>query len=185
MFAPLPEWSALFGLTLSPWELVIRGTVMYWFLFLLFRFVLRRDVGALALADVLMLVVIADASQNAMAGSYQTITEGCILVGTIAGWNYALDWAAYRWERVARFVEGQPVQLVRRGRMLRRNMRRELVSTADLMAALRENGIEHLREVKSAVMENDGQISILRMRSDDEGGNGGGTPPRRHDSAAR
>ena len=64
--------SELFGLSVSPLELVVRGTAMYWFLFVLFRVVLRRDTGSLAIADVLLLVIIADAAQNAMSGSYQS-----------------------------------------------------------------------------------------------------------------
>ena len=70
------DWSALFGLSLSPLELIVRGTAMYWFLFLLFRVVIRRRVGAVGISDVLLLVIIADASQNAMSGDYQSISDG-------------------------------------------------------------------------------------------------------------
>ena len=78
------DLAALFRITVDPLEIVVRGTVMYWFLFALFRFVLRRDVGSIGIADVLLVVLIADASQNAMAGGYASITDGCLLVATIA-----------------------------------------------------------------------------------------------------
>jgi uncharacterized membrane protein YcaP (DUF421 family) len=158
----MPDLAHLFGFTVAPAEIILRGTAVYWFLFLLFRFVLRRDVGTLALTDVLLLVLIADAAQNAMAGGYDSITDGFILVGTIAAWNYALDWAAFHSKAIRLFVEGQPVQLVRDGKMLRRNMRRELLTTDDLMSALREHGIEELADVKSAAMETDGEISVIK-----------------------
>lgn len=158
----MPDLAHLFGLTVAPAEIILRGTAVYWFLFLLFRFVLRRDVGSLAITDVLLLVLIADAAQNAMAGGYDSITDGFILVGTIAAWNYALDWAAFHSKTIRRFVEGQPVQLVRDGKILRRNMRRELLTTDDLMSALREHGIEALDDVKSAAMETDGEISVIK-----------------------
>src|SRR5690349_11916057 len=103
--------SELFRLSVDPWELVVRGTAVYWFLFLLFRFVLRRDVGSIAIADVLLLVLIADASQNAMAGGYDSITDGCILVMTIAGWNYALDWVTFHVPFVRRIIEPKPLVL--------------------------------------------------------------------------
>ena len=90
-----------------------RGTAMYWFLFVLFRVVLRRDTGSLAIADVLLLVIIADAAQNAMSGSYQSVTDGFILVGTIAGWNLLVDWLSFRFERFRKVFEPQPLQLVR------------------------------------------------------------------------
>ncbi len=75
----MPDLGALFGFHVHPLEIVLRGSAVYWFLFLLFRFVLRRDAGALGIADILLLVLIADASQNAMAGGYDTIAEGVLL----------------------------------------------------------------------------------------------------------
>ena len=161
---PMPDFESLLRITVNPVELIVRGTLMYWFLFLLLRFVLRRDVGSLAMADVLLLVVIADASQNAMAGGYQSVTDGIILVSTIAAWNYLLDWSAYRWEAVRRFVEPRPLALVRDGRILKRNLRRELISLPELMAKLRESGVESVADVKLAVMESDGEISVIRKK---------------------
>lgn len=152
----------LFGFTVSPLELVLRGSIVYWLLFLLFRFVLRRDAGSLGIADILLLVLIADASQNAMSGGYQSIAEGAVLVGTIAGWNWLMDWGAYRFNAVRRLSEPGPLVLVRRGRMIARNMRREYITTPELMASLREQGIDKLADVKMARMEPDGQISVIR-----------------------
>ena len=77
-------------------ELVLRGTLVYWLLFLIFRFLLRRDVGAVGIADILLLVIVADAAQNAMSGGYDTFTEGAILVLTIVGWNWLLDVLSFR-----------------------------------------------------------------------------------------
>lgn len=161
----MPDLHALFGLSLAPAEIVLRGTAVYWFLFLLFRFVLRRDTGAMALTDVLLLVVIADAAQNAMAGEYTSVTDGVLLVSTIAFWNYLLDWAAYRWPPVRRFVEGDPLPLVTDGKLHRRNLRRELITMDDLMAALREHGIEDIAQVRRVQMEKDGEISVIERES--------------------
>jgi uncharacterized membrane protein YcaP (DUF421 family) len=79
------DWDTYFGIAVNPLELVIRGTLVYWFLFLVFRFVLRRDAGSIGIADLLLLVLVADASQNAMSASYTTVAEGAVLVGTIIG----------------------------------------------------------------------------------------------------
>lgn len=152
----------LFALTVPPWELVLRGSAIYWFLFVIFRFVMHRDVGALALADVLLLVLIADAAQNAMAGGYQSITDGMILISTIVGWNYLLDWAAFRFEWGRRMVEPPPMPLVLRGRVLKANLAREMMSVDELKAKLREHGVEELAEVKKAFMESDGQVTVIR-----------------------
>lgn len=156
--------AGLFRLTVPPLELVIRGSAIYWFLFLMFRFVLRRDVGAIGIADVLLLVLIADAAQNAMAGGYDSITDGFILVATIAGWNLLLDWAAFRFDRVRNIVEPPPLLLVRNGQLLGRNLRRERMSVEELKSELRQQGLEDWSGVKKAYMESDGQISVLRMK---------------------
>jgi uncharacterized membrane protein YcaP (DUF421 family) len=156
------DLASLFRFDVSPVELIARGTLLYWFLFLLFRFVLRRDTGSIAIADILLLVLIADASQNAMSGGYSTVAEGVVLVATIAGWNWLLDWAAWRFAAVRRFVEPGPLPLVRRGRVLRANLKRELMTVEDLKSELRQQGVEDLAQVKAAHMEPDGSISVIR-----------------------
>jgi uncharacterized membrane protein YcaP (DUF421 family) len=166
----------LFGLTISPLEIVVRGTAVYWFLFLLFRFVMRRDVGAIAIADVLLLVMIADASQSAMAGEAKSIADGCLLVATIAGWNYLLDWSSYRFPWVRRFVESKPLPLIRDGRLLRANMRRELITKDELESKMREAGVSRLDAVRAAYLENDGEISlVLKEDRKGEGPGAGGS----------
>ena len=156
------DWGALFRLTVNPVELIVRGTATYWFIFLLFRVVLRRSVGAIGIADVLLLVLIADAAQNAMADDYKSLTDGAILVSTILGWNVLFDWISYRFPRIGKLVEPRPLPLVEYGRMNRRHMREELVSEDELMAKLREQGIERIEEVKRAMMESDGVVTVIR-----------------------
>jgi uncharacterized membrane protein YcaP (DUF421 family) len=156
------EWSELFGLSISPLELIVRGSCMYWFLFVLFRFVLRRDMGTIGVADVLLLVIIADAAQNAMAGDYKTITDGMVLVGTIAFWNYGLDVLSYVSPRVRRFAQPPALLLIKDGRMLLHNCRRQFVSADELMGKLREKGIDKLAQVKRAYLETDGEISVIK-----------------------
>lgn len=165
-------WSevlALLQFTVSPLELMLRGSVVYWLLFLLFRFVLRRDAGAMGIADILLLVLIADASQNAMSGGYQTVSEGIVLVSTIAGWNWLVDWLSYRYSAVRRFAEPPPLVLVRRGRIIARNLRFESITVPELMAGLRTQGIDKLAEVRMARMEADGSISVIRERRERTG----------------
>src|SRR5690348_3994868 len=112
----------IFAIHVSPIELVVRGSLVYWFLFLVFRFILRRDVGAVGIADILFLVIVADASQNAMAGEYSTVSEGAILVGTFVAWNWLLDFLSYHYRWARRLAEPARLQLVRDGVALRRNM---------------------------------------------------------------
>jgi uncharacterized membrane protein YcaP (DUF421 family) len=160
------DLAELFAVRMPVAEIIVRASAVYWFLFLVFRFVLRRDIGALGIADVLLLVILADAAQNAMAGGYKTITEGFILLATIVGWNMLLDALAYRFRAVARFTTPRALLLVRHGRFMPSNLRRERLTPDEVMTKLREQGVAHLRQVRHAYLESDGQISVIRY--DDE-----------------
>lgn len=159
----------IFRFALSPWELILRGSLIYWFLFALFRFVLRREAGSIGIADILLIVLIADAAQNGMAGEYRSVGEAFLLIATIAGWNYWMDWMSFRFSWFARFTEPQVVSLIRHGRVLRRNLRREMITEEELGSQLRQNGIEDLQAVKHALLEPDGQLSVIRYTPQDSG----------------
>jgi uncharacterized membrane protein YcaP (DUF421 family) len=156
------DWQALFGVEKSLAELIIRGTVMYWFLFAMFRFVMRRDIGGVGLADVLIIVLVADAAQNAMSDQYESITEGFVLVGTLIFWNYLTDWAGFRFRRFERFAEPPPLLLVRDGKVLDRNLKREFLTRDELLSKLRQHGVERPDEVRWAYMESDGHLSVRK-----------------------
>jgi uncharacterized membrane protein YcaP (DUF421 family) len=156
------EWMKLFGLSIPLAELVVRGSVMFVFLWLLFRVVIKRRVGAIGMADLLVLVIIADAAQNGMAGEYTSVTDAVVLVGTIVSWNYLFDWLAFRFPRLQRLLEPAPLLVVHDGRVLWRQMRAELLSLEELKAKLREEGVEDVAEVEKAYVEPDGKISVVK-----------------------
>ena len=156
------DWGEIFGLSVSPWELIIRGTAMYLFLFAVFRLVIRRRIGAVGMADLLILVIIADAAQNGMSGEYRSVTEGAILVGTIIFWNVAIDWLNYRVPALQDWLEAPPLLLVRDGRVLYRNLRHEFVTESELKSKLREKGVDNVTEVAKAYMESDGTVSVIK-----------------------
>jgi uncharacterized membrane protein YcaP (DUF421 family) len=153
-------------------EIVLRGTLVYLLLFFVLR-VLRREAGALGISDLLVVVIIADAAQNAMSSEYKSVTEGAVLIGTIIAWDYSLDWLGYRFPAFGRLLRPAPLPLVKDGKALRRNMRKELISMEELMSQLREGGVEHISEVKKCYLEGDGHISIIKKESGDDGGGGG------------
>jgi uncharacterized membrane protein YcaP (DUF421 family) len=159
------DWQALFVPSLHVGEVVLRGTLVYLFLFFLFR-VLRREAGDLGISDLLVVVLIADAAQNAMASEYRSFTEGAILVSTIALWDYVMDWLSYRVPVVRRLLRPAPLLLISDGRLQRRNMRRESIQEEDLLAQLREKGIASVEDVKECYLEGNGRISVIKWRSD-------------------
>lgn len=162
------DWTTLFVPQRPLVELVLRGTVMYFALIAGLRVLVRRHVGSMSLMDLLLMVLIADAAQNAMGDQYHSITEGVVLCGTLISWNFALDWLAFHSPVVQKLLEPPPLPIVRDGQMLRRNMRQELVTVQELESLLREQGIEEIAAVRLAYIEPDGGLSVLKYH-DDEG----------------
>lgn len=155
------DWESLFAFTKSPWEMIARGTLMYWFLFLLFRCVVRRRVGSIALSDILLLVLVADAAQNAMADDYKSVSEGAVLVATLVAWNMFVDWLSFRSKTFSKLLEPAPLPVVWRGRVIHKNLREELVTMDELLSKLREKGIDDITKVRAAYIESDGEFSVL------------------------
>ncbi len=161
------DWREIFVPESSLAGVIVRGTLTYLLLFLILRFFLKRQTGVIGIADLLVVVLVADAAQNAMAAEYKSITEGALLVFTIVFWNYAVDWLGYRFPALQRFVRPPPLQLIKDGRMLFRNMRQEMITAEELNSQLRQQGIESCDEVKEAYIEGDGRISIIKKQHED------------------
>lgn len=159
------DWGEIFGLSVAPLELIVRGSAMYLFLFALFRVVIKRRVGAVGMADILILVIVADAAQNGMAGEYRSVTEGFILVGTIVGWNMLIDWLSFAVPAMRKLLEPPPLLLIDNGRILWRHLRLELVSEDELKSKLREHGVTDPRDVAKAFMEPDGQVTVIKRQA--------------------
>jgi uncharacterized membrane protein YcaP (DUF421 family) len=162
----LDDVADVLRLTMSPTELILRGSLMYWFLFLVLRFILARDVGSMGVTDFLFVVLLGDAAQNSMIGNGTSFADGATLIGTLVVWNYSLDWLSCRYKLVDRFVSPPRICLVRDGRMLRRQMRREYITSAEVMEKLREKGHTQLTEVKRMYLESDGEISLITAKSE-------------------
>ncbi|HEX5837694.1 MAG TPA: YetF domain-containing protein [Anaerolineales bacterium] len=156
------DWQSIFLPDIPLLEIILRGSVMYIALFVLLRIILKRQTGSVGMTDLLLIVLIADASQNAMAGEYRSVPAGIVLVSTIIFWSYALDWLSFQYEWFNRLIEPPPLPLIEEGKLLRRNMRKELITEDELMSQLRIQGLDDFSKVKRARMESDGRISIVQ-----------------------
>lgn len=146
-------------------ETVIRGTVMYVVLFVILRLTFKRiGSGSIGLGDVLMIALVAAASQNAMAREHVSVTDGIILVATISGWSYALDWLGSRFPRFQRFYHPPALLLIKNGRLLHTNMRKELITEDEILTQLHHAGLEDIRQVREAYIEGDGTITFIRRK---------------------
>ena len=165
------DWHSLFLPSLNIGEIFLRGSIVYLFLFFLLR-ILRRQAGTIGISDLLVIVLIADAAQNAMASQYRSITEGLILVTTIAFWDYFLEWVGYRFPIVGPLIRPSPLLLIKNGHIQKRNLSKELITDEELRGQLREQGIDHIEKVKESYLEGDGRISVIRNDSEETQGEG-------------
>ena len=157
------DWQSIFIPTISLVELVIRGTLMYFVLFGLLRLVLKRQAGGIGTTDVLVIVLLAEVSGKGFTSDYSSVVEGTVIIATVLFWSYVLEWAGHKYPAVERILREQTLMLIQNGKMLRKNMRAELVTPEELMAQLREQGIEECSQVKKAFMEADGKISVVKF----------------------
>ena len=156
------NWHEIFGLAGSPFEPMLRGTLMYLCLFLLFRVVIRRRVGAIGMSDILLVVIIADAAQSGLSGEAKSVTEALIVVGTIFFWNWLIDWLNFHVPALHSILEPPPLPLIEHGRILRQNLRHEHVTLDELKSKLREHGVTEPSQVDKAYMEPDGEVTVIK-----------------------
>ena len=152
----------VFRLTMPLWEIALRATLVYVALIILLRVVAKRNAGHLSPNDILTLVIIGGLGTDAIVGGSTSAGDILLLIVLVVGWSYLLDSLEYRVPAVRRLLRDRQSTLIEDGRLMRRNMRRELVTEQELMAVLRKEGIDDPARVKSARMEADGEISVIK-----------------------
>lgn len=157
----MPNWMELLFPSTSLIELLVRGSAIYLIIFAFLRITHRRKASGLSVADVLVVVLIADAAAPALTGEAVSIADGVILVATVIGWSHALNWLAYRYKPIDHLVHPVPVQLVAGGEILWKAMRRELVTEKELLALLRKEGFDKVASHLDVFLEGDGSISVI------------------------
>ncbi len=156
------DWSGIFLPSLGFAEIVVRGTLMYLGLFVILRFMARRQAGQFGPADLLVIVLIADAAQNGLGKDYQSVTEGLALVITIVAWEYLIDWLAYRYSALRPYLRPPSLTLVKDGQIVEEALRKEMISCDELASQLRQQQVESVSQVKLAKLEGDGRLSVLK-----------------------
>jgi uncharacterized membrane protein YcaP (DUF421 family) len=162
------DWQTVFVPSESLLEVFIRGTIMYLAIFALLR-IFRRQAGSFSIADLIVIVVIADAAQNGMAGDSKSVTEAVLLIGTIVFWDFFLDWLGFKSKFFRKVLDPEKLKVIEDGRLLRENMSKEMITTEELNSQMREQGIEDIAEVKVAHLESDGHFSFIKKDGESEG----------------
>jgi len=143
-------------------DIVVRTAVIYLTLLVLLRLTGKRQVGQLTPFDLLLLLLLANAVQNAMVGPDSSVPGGLIAAGTLFALNALVAWLVRRNRGTATLVEGTPTLLIRHGEVLTQNLHHEGITEEDLIRALREHGVDDVKSVRAAILEVDGSISVMR-----------------------
>jgi len=150
----------MWNLGLPWWELVLRGIFVYVFLLIILRITGKRQTGQLAPFDLVLLLVLSNAVQNAMIGGDITVLGGIISATTLIALDYAVAFMTYKSRKMEAWIEGTPRILIRDGVLNEDVMRSELLTRHELAAALRASGCAEIGRVRVATLENNGQINI-------------------------
>ena len=151
----------MWNLAVPWWELILRSAVVYGFLLLLLRLTGKRQVGQLAPFDLVLLLVLSNAVQNSMNGGDNSITGGMILAATLVALNWLIGWMTFRSKSLEHLIEGRPVILIHNGHVNRAAMRQTQMTMHELESALRGGGCCGPDEVRYAVLENNGEITVI------------------------
>jgi uncharacterized membrane protein YcaP (DUF421 family) len=143
-------------------EIVIRTAIIYVAVLIGLRLTGKREVGQMTPFDLVLLILIANAVQNAMTGPDNSVTGGLVAAGTLLVLNFLLSHLVFKNRRLRRIVEGTPKILIHNGQMVMRNLESEHITADELLQSLREHGVPTPEEVGLAVLEIDGSVSVLR-----------------------
>lgn len=143
------------------WHFVLRAVIVYGLVMVLIRASGKRAVGQFTPFDLVLLILIGNAVQNGLNGGDNSVTGAALLAGCLIGLNYLVAFVVARSPRVRAVVEGRAVVLARDGKVFREVLRRELVSNADFLEAMRETGCSEIEKIRLATLETNGRISIL------------------------
>lgn len=142
-------------------HVIVSSAVVYLFITLAIRIFGKKELAQLSVLDLVFILLISNAVQNAMVGSDTSLSGGLIAAGTLFLLNFVFKYLLYRSRKLTRLLEGEPVILVSEGSINDQNLRKLRITTDELLEAIREHGVQSIQDVNLAILEVDGNISIL------------------------
>lgn len=158
----------MWNLSVNWLELIIRGIIVYVFLIIILRMTGKRQIGQMAPFDLVLLLVLSNSVQNAINGGDNSVLGGFISAATLIGINWSVALITFKSKAMEALIEGRPRVLIHNGKLYEDVMKRERLTHHELNASLRGAGCSCVEEVHYAMIENNGQISILSKKEHEE-----------------
>lgn len=150
----------MFEMSIPWWELILRAVAVYLFLIFLLRISGKRQIGELSPFDLVLLLIISNGVENAMNGGDDSLIGGLILATTLIVINYGVGVISYKNKRVEKLIEGRPQVLVHEGKIFEDVMAEAKLTRLELDTTLRQSGFFDLHEVKLAILETNGKVTV-------------------------
>jgi uncharacterized membrane protein YcaP (DUF421 family) len=150
----------MWQLSISWWELILRAIIIYAFLLITLRVTGKRQIGQLSPFDLVLLLVLSNAVQNAINGGENSVLGGIISAATLVALNYFVGFATFKSKKFETLVQGRPEMLIHNGKIYHDVMNRQQLTHHELNSALRAAGCSCIEEVHFAIIEVDGQITV-------------------------
>ena len=160
--------SDLFMPGVSLAEKIVRPILVYLFLIVILRVGGRRELAQMNAFDLVVLLMLANAVQNAIIGDDNSLVGGMVGGATLVLVNLGVNWYLYRHPSVERRVEGEPTLLVKDGRLLHDNLRHELITEEELLSVIHRQGVDRFEACAEVILETSGTISVLERQPSSE-----------------
>jgi uncharacterized membrane protein YcaP (DUF421 family) len=144
------------------WEFVLRGAIIYVFVFALLRISGTKRISQLSPLDLVLLLIISNAVQNSMNAGDNTVTAGLILAVTLVSINMLANYLIFKSRNIETLIEGQPKVIIHNGMIIESTVKSEKITRREIEEALREEGVTQINTVRYAILETDGKISIVK-----------------------
>lgn len=142
-------------------QIIISSVVVYLFIIIAIRLFGKKELSQLSVIDLVFILLISNSVQNAMVGTNSTLTGGLAAAAALFVTNYIFKQFLYRFPKFSKFIQGEEVLLIYNGKLNRKNMGKSRITEDELMEAIREHGVSGIEDVNLAIMEVDGNISVL------------------------
>ena len=142
-------------------EIILRSVTVYLFIVIAIRLFGKKELAQLSVIDLVFILLISNSVQNAMVGPNTGLLSGIAAAATLFSINAFMKYILYNSKLFSKFVQGEPVMLIHKGTVIEKNLRGQRLTLQELEAAVREHGVERIDEVDLAVLEVDGNISIM------------------------
>lgn len=155
----------MWHLSVPWWHFLVRGAMVYGFLLCLLRLTGKRQVGQLAPFDLVLLLVLSNAVQNAINAGDNSVLGGVLSAVTLVGINYGIGWLTFRSKRFEAFIEGRPVVIIHNGHIDKKALNKVQMTQHELAAALRAEGHAGCESVQFALLENNGHLTVVAKKN--------------------